>query len=292
MSNSLLDEGAKAPEATTTTTAPEAPTEPSVSIPDFMKDWKLDPEIAKEEALLNFKSPEDLVKSYVHAKKFVGADKIKVPSSHTTDEEWKQIYTKLGLPESPDKYKLDLPADIKLDQEFLNKFLGSAHASGILPKQAENIVKFYNEQIAENIKVIDAERKESYEKNQKELKDAWGEAYSDNLNSAKFAVKELGGEELEKHLRETGFFADAKVVMMLAKAGKALSGDSVPGVKNSTGGTLTPEQAAIKMDEIRAEMIKINDSNNPKYLALQKEQNIYAKYAYPDQMGVAPADGE
>jgi hypothetical protein len=257
-----------------------------------MKDWKLDPEIAREEALLNFKDPSDLVKSYVHAKKFVGADKIKVPTSHTTPEEWKQIYTKLGLPESPDKYNLKVGEDSVLDKDFLNKFLVSAHQSGILPSQAENIVKFYNDTIAENVKNIEAQQKVDYETNKTALKDAWGDAFNDNINSAKFAMKELGGDDMEKHLKEAGFLGDAKVMMMLAKAGQALSGDNIPGVKQTSGSTLTPEQAKTKMEEIRIDMFNIADPTNPKYMMLQKEQERYARFAYPTQMGVAPADGE
>ena len=53
------------------------------------------PEGFKEEkALDNFNNMEDFVKSYLHAQKLVGADKIPVPNKHATDEDWNEVFKK------------------------------------------------------------------------------------------------------------------------------------------------------------------------------------------------------
>ena len=64
------------------------------------------PESFKEEkSLENFNNMEDFVKSYLHAQKLVGADKIPVPNKHATDEDWNEVFKKLGAPSNPEDYK-------------------------------------------------------------------------------------------------------------------------------------------------------------------------------------------
>ena len=65
----------------------------------------------------------------------------------------------------------------------------------------------------------------------------------------------------------------------------------MPGMKQTVGGPMTPDQALIKLDDIRTEMMAIKEPSSPKYLNLQKEQNRLAKYAYPDEQAIAPDDG-
>ena len=59
----------------------------------------------EEKALDNFNNMEDFVKSYLHAQKLVGADKIPVPNKHATEEDWNEVFKKLGAPNSPEDYK-------------------------------------------------------------------------------------------------------------------------------------------------------------------------------------------
>ena len=56
----------------------------------------------EEKSLENFNNMEDFVKSYLHAQKMVGADKIPVPNKHSTDEDWNEVFKRLGAPSSPD----------------------------------------------------------------------------------------------------------------------------------------------------------------------------------------------
>ena len=48
----------------------------------------------EEKALDNFNNMEDFVKSYLHAQKLVGADKIPVPNKHATEEDWNEVFEK------------------------------------------------------------------------------------------------------------------------------------------------------------------------------------------------------
>ena len=108
------------------------------------------PENFKEEkSLENFNNMEDFVKSYLHAQKLVGADKIPVPNKHATDEDWNEVFKKLGAPNSPEDYKYNFK-DEEVDQSTVQEFNKAAHRLGLLPKQAEGLIKFYNEMNVNN----------------------------------------------------------------------------------------------------------------------------------------------
>ena len=98
----------------------------------------------EEKSLENFNNMEDFVKSYLHAQKMVGADKIPVPNKHSTDEDWNEVFKRLGAPGSPDDYKYDFK-DQEMDSQQVQEFNKTAHRLGLLPKQAEGLIKFYNE---------------------------------------------------------------------------------------------------------------------------------------------------
>ena len=77
----------------TTLGTPAVAEQPKENTVDFKS---LIPESFKEEkSLENFNNMEDLLKSYLHAQKMVGADKIPVPNKFATDEDWKEVFTRL-----------------------------------------------------------------------------------------------------------------------------------------------------------------------------------------------------
>jgi len=68
--------------------------------------WRanLPEDMRKEASLESFKDETEMVempinvaKSFISTKKMVGADTLKIPK---TDEEWSDVYTKLGRPET------------------------------------------------------------------------------------------------------------------------------------------------------------------------------------------------
>ena len=163
------------------------------------------PENFKEEkSLENFNNMEDFVKSYLHAQKLVGADKIPVPNKHATDEDWNEVFKKLGAPSNPEDYKYNLK-DQEMDTKQLSEFNQTAHRLGLLPKQAEGLIKFYNElngNIASNQEDQAAEAQLATET---ELKKEYGPQFAKRLDQAKrLAVNSLGQDFLENTYLKDG----------------------------------------------------------------------------------------
>ena len=158
----------------------------------------------EEKSLENFNNMEDFVKSYLHAQKMVGADKIPVPNKHSTDEDWNEVFKRLGAPGRPDDYKYDFK-DQEMDSQQVQEFNKTAHRLGLLPKQAEGLIKFYNEMNG-NIAANQEEQAAQAQLNvETELKKEFGPQFNKRLDQAKrLAVNSLGQDFLENTYLKDG----------------------------------------------------------------------------------------
>ena len=158
----------------------------------------------EEKALDNFNNMEDFVKSYLHAQKLVGADKIPVPNKHATEEDWNEVFKKLGAPNSPEDYKYNFK-DQEMDQGQVQEFNKTAHRLGLLPKQAEGLIKFYNEMNVNNAASQEEAAAQSQMNVEAELKKEFGPQYNKRLDQAKrLAVNSLGQDFLENTYLKDG----------------------------------------------------------------------------------------
>jgi hypothetical protein len=188
------------------------------------------PENFKEEkSLENFNTMEDFVKSYLHAQKLVGADKIPVPNKHATDEDWNEVFKKLGAPNSPEDYKYNLK-DQEMDTGQLQQFNETAHRLGLLPKQAEGLIKFYNEMNGNIAATQEEKAAEAQLVTETELKKEFGPQFAKRLDQAKrLAVNSLGQEFLENtYLNDGSRLGDnLKVIKAFSEMADKLSEDPI-----------------------------------------------------------------
>jgi len=188
------------------------------------------PEGFKEEKSLdNFNNMEDFVKSYLHAQKLVGADKIPVPNKHATDEDWNEVFKRLGAPESPDDYKYNIK-DQELDKNQVQEFNKAAHQLGLLPKQAEGLIKFYNEMNGNNAASQEEAAAQAQLNTETELKAEYGPQFAKRLDQAKkLAVNSLGSEFLENTFLQDGsrLGDNIKVIKAFSELADKLSEDEI-----------------------------------------------------------------
>ena len=186
----------------TTLAEPVVAEQPKENTVDFKS---LIPESFKEEkSLENFNNMEDLIKSYLHAQKMVGADKIPVPNKFATDEDWQEVFTRLGAPKSPEDYKYSFKDD-EVDPDQLKTFNETAHRLGLLPKQAEALVKYYNDLGKGQSEQLEAQAAEAQLKTETDLKKEFGPQFNKRLDQAKrLAVGTLGEEFLNNTFLKDG----------------------------------------------------------------------------------------
>ena len=183
----------------------EATTEQKEAEPKVINFKDVIPEKYKDEkALSNFTSMDDFVKSYLSAQRLVGANKVAIPNKMATDEDWEEVYSKLGRPAKPEDYKYSFSEE-EINQDQLKNFNETAHRIGLLPKQAERIIKFYNEMNTQaevdNQKMFEVKQTEAMTN----LKKEFGPTYTKRLDQAKkLATETLGNEMLNNTVLKDG----------------------------------------------------------------------------------------
>ena len=158
----------------------------------------------EEKSLNNFNNMEDFVKSYLHAQKLVGADKIPVPNKHSTDEDWNEVFKRLGAPDTPDGYKYNFK-DQEIDESSIKEFNQAAHRLGLLPKQAEGLIRFYNQAISTQAQSLEEQAAQAQMNTEMQLKKEFGPQFNKRLDQAKkLAINSFGEEFLNNTILKDG----------------------------------------------------------------------------------------
>ena len=226
------------------------------------------PEKYKEEkALSNFVSMDDFVKSYLSAQRLVGANKVAIPNKMATDEDWEEVYSKLGRPAKPEDYKYSFSEE-EINQDQLKNFNETAHRIGLLPKQAERIIKFYNEMNTQaevdNQKMFEVKQTEAMA----DLKKEFGPTYTKRLDQAKkLAVETLGNDMLNNTILKDGsrLGDSVEVIKAFSMLADKLSEDEI--IKGEGTGYQTAS-------EIEKEISELTEDGSPYW---QKTHPNHAK---------------
>ncbi len=208
------------------------------------KNWqlKLPDDLKSNETLSQFKNDENMIpmpisvaKSYAHVRTLVGADTFKVPK---TDEDWEDIYAKLGRPESADLYLLQQAEDISPDlQESIKKdaewFRATAHKLGLNDKQTTNLFKEFTKQMSDKYNEIQNLSKNEGINTEIQMRTEFGTAYEGKKVLMDRALKELGGSEFVELLNSTGVGKHPSFIRAMFKVGTMMAEDL--GLDKSTG---------------------------------------------------------
>ena len=187
------------PVAETTQTTTEAPKETTAQetqieqpVPTVAKSWKeaIPEDLRNDPNISKFTELEALAKSYVNATRMIGQDKVAVPNNNSTDDQWNEVYDKLGRPESPDKYQLEVKSDVVLlDESAVKSFAENAHQLGLNNKQAQGILEFYKNSMEGSAQQNQIDMETAQANAEQELRKEWGGNYEANIKKAGAVAK-------------------------------------------------------------------------------------------------------
>lgn len=242
------------PPPTLTPPTPPPATPPATPPPT---DWRaaLPEDIRGDESLKVIHDVPSLAKSFINAQKLIGADKVVIPSKHATDEDWRQVYHKLGLPTSLDGYEVKLD-EKAVSPEFATSYKETAHKLGIFPKQAQALADWFKEQNAAMGTKVQENIKQEQIAGFKKLQEKWGKAFETKLNKAEYVLQQAGVPEAIQYFKDSGLNSDPRLVEFLASIGdKFLTEDHIPNTRTPNGGmgALTPNEAESKINSILAD---------------------------------------
>lgn len=248
-------------------------------------DWRsqLPTELQENVTLKKYDSVSTLAGAYLNAQKLIGADKIVVPNENTTEEQWTEIYRKLGSPEALDKYDVKFQEGASLDKKFTDEFKSLAHKSGILPKQAQALADWFSTINKGSEAELLAQRQAAVTKGLGDLKTEWGTAYDQNLARAKKVVNSLGDKKLLDFLDNSGAGDDPAIIKLFAKVGQTLWGeDSLVGESGGGSSVMTPAEAKEATNKIMADMkhpYHLKDHPGHKAAVAEVQQLFKSMYA-------------
>lgn len=270
------------PETPNTTTETDTTVEDIIGKGTFFegleKDYYEDPSL---KAFMDDKGNLDaknIIKSYIHTKRQFGKDKITVPGEHATEQEWREVLTKLGLPTAEADYGV-APKDEKFFQEdFVNNFKKTAFETGILPKQAQQMLDWYQSQVEATENAYVEKAKNEVTEQVEALKKEWGNAYESKLNLARTAYDNFADEAMTEALEKQGLNQNPTLLRLFAKIGEELTKEGTIKGDSSTGdGVYTPSDVEDKIKEYMAEPAYW-DGTHPQHSTItQKVNKLYAQ---------------
>lgn len=217
----------------------------------------------------NYPTPRDALYGHYSAERMVGLDKagrtVVLPKDDKDVEGTKAFYVKIGVPETPEGYKLPLPQGD--DGIFAKAASGAFHKFGVPAKAAEGIATWWNEYIATEVQKAEAADQAASVQQLEALKGEWGQAFDTKAEFGRRGLRAVGKEaglddrDLKKLEATLG---TAKMLKMFSKIGEGAGESAFAGGEGGGSGSnfrISPEAAQQQIDAFRKDRAenKIND---------------------------------
>ena len=257
MSNEQITQETVPVETTTTetaqpTTVAKADTPISSWKDSISEEYRVDPNIEK------FTEIDALAKSYINATKMIGQDKVAIPNNNSTDDQWNEVYAKLGRPESADKYALDVKSEVvNLDEGAIKSFAEQSHKLGLNNKQAQGILEFYKNNMEGSAQQAKIDTETAQSQAEQELRQEWGRDFEGKVKQAGALAKaNINPEVLDMTLSNGTRLGDhPEIIKGFAKIAGMMSEDKIVATESENVNTIA---------DIESEISAItNDTNGP-----------------------------
>lgn len=300
-----------AEEATITAPAPNSQTpnaaistdpSPPSATPPASFDWKtanLAPEHLNLVTERGWKSPDDVMKSYRNLETATGVPperliKLPAPKDANDPKAWSDIYTKLGRPETADKYVIPLPEGDK--GEFANTVKPWMHEAGLSQSQATKLATKWNEHLATTQKAQQTEQAAKQATEVTELKQSWGADYDAKAGLVDRAAETFGMTQPQLDALKT-VMGPKGAMTFLHNIGSKIGVEdrTVPGMSGQTTSMgMSPEAAAAKITQLKTDrdFAKLfNSSDTKQRMEARSEISRLYQIAYPGQTAVPGSVG-
>ena len=234
-------------------------------------------------------SLEGAAQAFLSAQTTIGKDMsriVEVPADMNDAQGVRGVLSRLGLPEDPKEYKMDVPdgtPDFLAQGPMLDGFRAKAHEVGLLPGQVAAIHGWFLETMSGAAKENETTQADQDAANQKELETQWGDALDRKKAAANFAIEQIAGDsakDVAEAIAEAGLGVHPKFMEFLASVGESLGEDSdrSAGGPSQFGSGQTPNELISQANELTQQAIGLMSKNPMQARELQaKAQALRAK---------------
>ena len=259
------------PVETTTTTEPTAtpsnvaksdtPVSPTTETQPVAKTWKeaISEEFRNDPNIEKFTEIDALAKSYINATQMIGKDKVAVPNQNSTEDQWNEVFDKLGRPASADKYTLDVKSDVvPLNEGDVKQFAENAHKLGLSNTQAQGVLEFYKNNMESNAQQSQVDTETSQVQAEQELRKEWGRDFEANVKRAGALAKaNMNPDILDLELKSGIRVGDhPELIKGFAKIASMMSEDKI---------VLSENESADKSTDLESQISTITNNREGPY---------------------------
>lgn len=236
-----------------------------------------------------WQDPMAALESGYNLEKLIGFEKagrtVVMPKDDATPEERAAFFQKLGAPQKADGYKL--PETLAQDP-LAKKFQEVAHKNGMLPKQFEETLNWYQGEAQAMQAQQQTQRAAQSEQDMTALKGEWGQAYDKQIELAKRAAGEFLPAKTPQERQDMlaaieNAVGTGAMLRFFARVGEGL-GEHAVHSSGEAGGfdAMTPAQARSRIDALKSDR-EWADAYLKGDAGKRAEMERLIKFAYPQQ---------
>lgn len=201
-------------------------------------------------AFQKYKTEADFIKGYAHQSKLVGAQGIKVPVEGSPPEVMTEYRRAMGIPTTPEEYKLqpkELPKGVVWDEAKGKAFADKFHKMGIPQEHAAAIVNDYLQEIAGISTAGEATMSTAVENAWTISKGNLQKEYGDKTDDRIQALHEYVGTMQDVDTKDPLIAAALSlpfVIRLMDESLKNLSENPLPGGLGAAVGSMSPGEQA------------------------------------------------
>lgn len=172
-----------------------------------------------------FKSFDDVARSAMELEEKLGS-RIPIPTEKSTPEEIAEYHKKIGVPETPEGYKLDRDPKLTYDDATEKEFRAEMHALHAPQDLAAAFYKRMTEGNAKAIQEFGERQVQARAATENQLKKDWGNDYGANVETVKRGMKAYASDDLLRAASETGMGNRAEFIRLFFELGKSVREDT------------------------------------------------------------------
>ena len=250
MSSEQITQEAVPVETTSTETTQPTAIKSTVSNGDTPASWKssISEEFRNDPNIEKFTEIDALAKSYINATRMIGQDKVAVPNKNSTEDQWNEVYSKLGRPESADKYALNIESEaVAMDENAIKSFAEQSHKLGLNNTQAQGILEFYKNNMESNMQRATVDTETAQAQAETELRAEWGKEFDSNVSKASALAKaNMNPEILDLQMQDGTRIGDhPEIIKGFAKIAGMLSEDKLVSTESESVNSIKDLQSEI-----------------------------------------------
>ena len=237
-------------ETTSTETPQPTAIKSTVSNGDTPVSWKssISEEFRSDPNIEKFTEIDALAKSYINATRMIGQDKVAVPNKNSTEDQWNEVYSKLGRPETADKYALNIESEaVAMDEGAIKSFAEQSHKLGLNNTQAQGILEFYKNNMESNMQRATIDTETAQAQAETELRAEWGKEFDSNVSKASALAKaNMNPEILDLQMQDGTRIGDhPEIIKGFAKIAGMLSEDKLVSTESESVNSIKDLQSEI-----------------------------------------------